>query len=58
MKMRADDCLRRAGKRNLEEEGEESLRGVDGGRGIQKVYDSPTCRSRKREMDLSFDAIL
>lgn len=57
MKMRADDCLRRAGKRNLEEEGEESLRGVDGGRGVerwvQKVYDSPTCRSRKREMDLS-----
>lgn len=46
MKMRGDDCLRRAGKRNLGRGRKESLRGVDGG-ARKGAYDSPTCRSRR-----------
>lgn len=46
IKMRGDDCLRRAGKRNLGRGRKESLRGVDGG-ARKEAYDSPTCRSRR-----------
>lgn len=54
MKMRGDDCLRRAGKRNLGRGRKESLRGVDGG-ARKGAYDSPTCRSRKRETDVAVE---